>query len=103
LAAAVKDPNFRIEVTEDGIHVYNRDGHHIGQDAMSLFPKLGVDADGPHAFYLGTELAKAELAWLLGKRYVQDEPLDWGCETDRRSEDLTRLAAAGHTLRAAKK
>jgi dihydropteroate synthase-like protein len=99
LAAAVKDANFRIETSVDGIHVYNRDGHHVGHNAMSLFEKLGLDNDGPHAFYLGTELMKAEIAWLLGKRYIQDEPLDWGCAADRPTEDLTRLAEAGHTLR----
>jgi len=103
LAAQVKDSNFRIEVAEDGIHVYNREGHHLAQDAMSLFARLGVDKDGPHAFYLGTELMKAEIAWRLGKRYAQDSPLDWGCAVDRAAEDLTRLAAAGHTLRAAKR
>ena len=99
LAAEVKDGNFRIETSVDGIHVYNRDGHHVGHNAMSLFEKLGLDNDGPHAFYLGTELMKAEIAWLLGKRYSQDEPLDWGCAADRPAEDLTRLAEAGHTLR----
>jgi len=103
LAAAVKDGNFRIEIAEDGIHVYNRDGHHVARDAMSLFAKLGVEKDGPHAFYLGTELMKAEIAWLLGKRYAQDAPLDWGCAVDRRTEDLTQLAKAGHTLRSAKR
>jgi dihydropteroate synthase-like protein len=99
LAAQVKDLNFRIETAEDGIHVYNRDGHHVAQDAFSLFPKLGLDEDAPHAFYLGAELMKAETAWRLGKRYAQDEPLDWGCAVDRRAEDLTRLRAVGHTLR----
>jgi len=103
LAARVKDANFRIEVAEDGIHVYNRDGHRVAQDAMSLFAGLSVDNDGPHAFYLGTELMKAEIAWRLGKRYAQDAPLDWGCAVDRSAEDLTHLAAAGHTLRAAKR
>jgi dihydropteroate synthase-like protein len=103
LAVQVKDPNFRIEVAEDGIHVYNRDGHRVAQDAMSLFAGLGVDNDGPHAFYLGTELMKAEIAWRLGKRYAQDSPLDWGCAVDRPAEDLMRLAAAGHTLHAAKR
>lgn len=100
LAIQVRDRNFRIDVGEDGIHIYNNAGHHVAQDAMSLFPKLGVEADGPHAYYLGTELMKAEIAFRLGKRYVQDEPLDWGVATDRRGEDLTRLAEAGHTLRA---
>ena len=103
IAAEVKDPNFRIETSVDGIHVYNRNGHHLGQDAMSLFEKLGVNNDGAHAFYLGTELMKAEISWLLGKRYAQDEPLDWGCAVDRPAEDLTRLAQAGHTLRMLKR
>jgi dihydropteroate synthase-like protein len=99
LAAQVRDANFRIETAEDGIHVYNRDGHYVAQDAFSLFPKLGLERDAPHAFYLGAELMKAEIAWRLGKRYVQDEPLAWGCAVDRPAEDLTRLRAAGHTLR----
>jgi dihydropteroate synthase-like protein len=100
LAAQVKDASFRIETAEDGIHVYNRDGHYVAQDAFSLFPRLGISGDAPHAFYLGAELMKAEIAWRLGKRYAQDEPLDWGCAVDRVAEDLTRLRAAGHTLRA---
>ena len=100
MAAQVKDANFRIETAEDGIHVYNRDGLHVAGDAFSLFDKLGVEKDGAHAFYLGAELAKAEIALRLGKRYAQDEPLDWGCATDRPDEDRTRLRDAGHTLRA---
>ncbi len=99
VAGQVKDANFRIEVAEDGIHIYNRDGHQVGQDAFALFEKLDVRSDGAHAFYLGAELMKAEIALRLGKRYVQDEPLDWGCGTDRPAEDVTRLSAAGHTLR----
>jgi dihydropteroate synthase-like protein len=103
LAAQVKDDNFRIEIAEDGIHVYNRDGHHVGTSALDLFPKLGVESDGAHAFYLGTELAKAEIAWRLGKRYAQDEPLDWGVAADAPVDDKTRLKEAGHTLIAKKK
>ena len=99
-SARVKDDNYRIEAAEDGIHVYNRAGHFVAQDAFALFERLGVETDGAHAFYLGAELTKAEIAFQLGKRYAQDEPLDWGCATDRRAEDRTRLSAAGHTLRA---
>ncbi|MGA9321095.1 MAG: dihydropteroate synthase, partial [Xanthobacteraceae bacterium] len=77
-------------------------GHHVAQDAMSLFTVLGVERDGPHAFYLGAELMKAEIAWRLGKRYAQDSALDWGCAVDRPADDLTRLAETGHTLRARK-
>jgi dihydropteroate synthase-like protein len=101
LAAQVKDDNFRIEIAEDGIHVYNRRRHEIAQDAFALFASLGVEQDGAHAFYLGAELMRAEIAWRLGKRYAQDEPLDWGCAVDQAQEDLTRLREAGHTLRPA--
>jgi hypothetical protein len=99
IAEEVRDANFRIATTEDGIHVFNRDGHHISRDAFSFFPKLGVEADAAHAFYLGAELAKAEIAYALGKRYTQDEPLDWGCAVDVPEEDKDRLREAGHTLR----
>jgi dihydropteroate synthase-like protein len=99
-AAQVKDENYRIEAADDGIHVYNRAGHFVARDAFALFNRLGVETDGAHAFYLGAELMKAEIAFQLGKRYAQDEPLDWGCATDRRAEDRTRLSEAGHTLRA---
>jgi dihydropteroate synthase-like protein len=100
LAAEVKDASFRIETAEDGIHVYNRVGHHVARDALSLFPRLNIETDAPHAFYLGAELTKAETAWRLGKRYVQDEPLNWGAASSADTEDLTRLKQAGHTLRA---
>jgi hypothetical protein len=103
MAAGVRDQNFRIEAAEDGIHIYNRDGHHVARDPFALFDKLGVEADGAHAFYLGYELAKAEIAAALGKRYTQDGSLDWGVAADRKSEDLTRHAAEGATLKAARK
>ncbi|WP_159729017.1 DUF6513 domain-containing protein [Methylosinus sp. Ce-a6] len=102
LARQLRDENFRIEVAEDGVHIYARGFHRVAQDAMSLFPELGVTSDGAHAFYLGAELMKAEIAFRLGKRYRQDEPLDFGCASDRLEEDETRLRDAGHTLRKAK-
>ena len=102
-AAGIRDTNFRIHVAEDGVHVYNRDGHHVAADPFDLFPNLGVDGDGAHAFYLGYELAKAELARALGKRYAQDNPLDWGVAADKKSEDLTRHAPEGTTVKAKKK
>ena len=102
-AAEVRDKNFRIEIAEDGIHIFNRDGHHLAQDAFALFDKLGVEKDGPHAFYLGAELARAEIAFRLAKRYAQDEPLDWGVAADAPADDRTRLKEAGHTLIAKRK
>jgi dihydropteroate synthase-like protein len=102
-AREVRDKNFRIEIAEDGVHIYNREGHHVTKDVFDLFPKLGVENDGAHAFYLAAELARAEIAYRLGKRYAQDEPLDWGVSADAPAEDKTRLKEAGHTLIAKRK
>ena len=100
LAAEVRDANYRIATAADGIHVFRQNMHAVVQAAMDAFPALGVERDGAHAFYLGTELMKAEIAWTLGKRYVQDEALRWGCAAPATPRGATRLAAAGHTLRA---
>ncbi|MEZ5873961.1 MAG: DUF6513 domain-containing protein [Hyphomicrobiales bacterium] len=101
-AEAVRDRNFRIEIAEDGIHIYNKDGHHISREIFDLYPRLDLGTDSAHAFYLGAELARAEIAWRLAKRYAQDEPLDWGVAADAPADDKTRLKQAGHTLIAKK-
>jgi dihydropteroate synthase len=81
IASLIKDPSFRIQVSEAGLHVYNRDGIHEGRDPFALYPHLKVDGDASHAFYLGVELARAQIAWQLKKRYVQDQELEWGVST----------------------
>jgi dihydropteroate synthase-like protein len=86
-AEEIKDPSFRIQLSPEGIHVYNRDGLHSSSDPFELFPQLGLEGDSSHAFYMGVELARAEIAWQLGKRYAQDQPLDWGCAAVRRSSE----------------
>ncbi len=96
-AAQVRDPNFRVQVSTAGIHVYNRDGHRLAQDAFTLWPQLKLEADAGHAFYMGVELARAELAFQLGKRYVQDQPLDWGVAVDRTPQNLDAWCAPGTT------
>jgi dihydropteroate synthase-like protein len=99
VAEQVRDKNFRIETAEDGIHVYARGFHQIKRDAFDFFPDLHVEADGAHAFYLGAELTKAEIALRLGKRYIQDEPLDFGVAAPRQRGDRLRLKEAGTTLK----
>jgi dihydropteroate synthase-like protein len=98
LAGQVRDPNFRVQVSAQGLHVYNRDGLRLGQDPFALWPQLGLEQDAAHAFYMGVELARAQIAWQLGKRYVQDQELDWGCAVERAGEDLTSQCAPGATL-----
>ena len=97
-AAAVRDPNFRIEVAEDGLHVYNRAGHHVALDPFELYPRLEVAQDGAHAFYLGVELARAQIAHQLGKRYAQDNELRWGVAVPGAEPDSRRHAPAASTL-----
>lgn len=99
-AAEIRDPSFRIQTSPDGIHIYNRDGIHTATDPFDLFPKLQVDKDGSHAFYLGVELARAEISWQLGKRFNQDQPLNWGCASEHSEQtvDLHSFKPAGTTL-----
>jgi dihydropteroate synthase len=99
-AGQVRDSNFRIATAEDGVHVFSGRMHERGTEALAFFPQLGVEADGAHAFYLGTELMKAEIAHRLGKRYAQDEPLDFGVAAPVPLRERVALADAGHTLRA---
>ncbi len=87
IASQIKDPSFRIQVSEQGLHVYNRDGIYDALDPFVLYPDLKVDDDASHAFYLGVELARAQIAWQLGKRYVQDQELDWGISAKRTDVD----------------
>ena len=79
---AIRDPSYRIQISPEGINVFNREGFHSATDPFELYPHLGVENDGGHAFYLGVELGRAQIAWQLGKRYTQDEPLQWGCAVD---------------------
>jgi dihydropteroate synthase-like protein len=96
-ASQVKDPNFRIQVSPQGLHVYNRDGMRLATDAFALWPQLGLQDDASHAFYMGVELGKAELAFQLGKRYVQDQPLNWGVAVAKPTEHLDAWCAPGTT------
>ena len=94
-AAEVRDENYRIEVAEDGIHVYNRDGHHVAARCVRAVPQARRRGRRRRTPSISApSWRKAEIAWQLGKRYVQDEALDWGVAADRQAEDLTRLAAA---------
>jgi dihydropteroate synthase-like protein len=101
LASQIKDPSYRIQTSSEGLHVFNRDGLYSAQDPFELYPKLKVETDGGHAFYLGVELARAEIAWQLGKRFTQDQALTWGCasQIEESTVDLHTFKPAGSTLK----
>jgi dihydropteroate synthase-like protein len=100
LATQIKDPSYRIQTSKEGLHIFNRDGLHSATDPFDLFPKLGIENDSGHAFYLGVELARAEIAWQLGKRFNQDQALTWGCASENTEPaiDLHSFKPAGTTL-----
>jgi len=92
LAGALTDANFRVFAESSGLHLMNRDGHWQGVDAFRVFAEAlrdcRADVDAGHAFYLGYELARAELARHLGKEYVQDEPMKWGLLGDWKASSV---------------
>jgi hypothetical protein len=98
IAREVRDPNFRVQVSHDGLHVYNRDGLRLACEPFELWPQLQLEDDASHAYYMGVEVARAQIAWQLGKRYVQDQPLEWGCAVDAPAQDLARWCGPGTTM-----
>ena len=98
IAREVRDPNFRVQVSRDGLHVYNRDGLRLASEPFALWPQLRLEDDASHAYYMGVEVARAQIAWQLGKRYVQDQPLEWGCAVDAPAQDLARWCGPGPTM-----
>ncbi|NLA26506.1 MAG: dihydropteroate synthase [Firmicutes bacterium] len=81
MQSLLKDRNYRIFTDENYIYIFNLHLFLCGKEADSLFEKLEVN-DPAHAFYLGRELGKAELAIKLGKGYLQDSELRWGYLND---------------------
>ena len=81
LHGRITDPNFRIMIDGKHIYCFNRDRFIKDTDIQRIFHQI-TDQLGPHpashAFYLGRELAKADIALRLGKKYIQEENLDWG-------------------------
>lgn len=74
----IKDKNYRILLSKKGINVLNNRINVTGKDPYDFFPNIQVDGDTSHAFYLGVELARAQIALQLGKNYDQDNELNWG-------------------------
>ncbi|HEX4573892.1 MAG TPA: DUF6513 domain-containing protein [Gemmatimonadales bacterium] len=104
LQRAVTDPNFRIFTDRDTITVFNREVFVRGTDIQEIFSRLGVD-EATHAFYLGRELAKAQLAVTLGKTYRQEGALQWGYLTppDERGPHQVRLTQRSRRARAGRR
>jgi hypothetical protein len=73
----VRDRNFRIFADRNSIYVFNSRLFIKDTDIRSIFDRLKIE-EPTQAFYLGQELQKASMAVRLGKKYVQEEELQWG-------------------------
>ncbi|MFQ5961808.1 MAG: dihydropteroate synthase, partial [Candidatus Methylomirabilales bacterium] len=81
LQRRITDPNFRIMIDGKNIYVFNKDRFVKDTDIQRIFHEIADELGQhpvSHAFYLGRELAKAQIALRLGKKYIQEEDLDWG-------------------------
>ncbi|MBS83330.1 MAG: dihydropteroate synthase [Gammaproteobacteria bacterium] len=99
LSKNIRDPSYRIIVTQEGIHLFNRDGFHTFKDPFDFFEHLKVGQDTGHAFYLGVELARAQIAYQIGKFYSQDEELKWGCLVEDDEDDKMVFKPTGPTYK----
>ncbi len=95
----IKDKNYRIELSEQGINLFNSEIFRVGKDPFDFYEFLNVENDSSHAFYLGVELARAQIAFQLGKNYYQDNELNWGIAAEKKSEDLFRRPKLKSTQR----
>lgn len=94
MAAAIRDPNYRLFVSEGKIHAITAGLYVSGIDPFHIMQQIlespaGQKLDASHAFYLGFEMCKALTALTLDKNYQQDEALQWGFLT--RPEQHHRL------------
>ncbi|MFI5184095.1 MAG: DUF6513 domain-containing protein [Vicinamibacteria bacterium] len=93
----ITDLDYRIFTDGERIHAFNAERFVSGTSPAEIFAQLDV-LEPTHAFYLGTELAKASLALTLGKTYRQEGELSWGYltppETDHAGWRGDRLRAS---------
>lgn len=106
LANGVKDNNYRLIAQNDTIHLISAGLHLVGKDPFELFAELmrqpqSDNVDASHAFYLGYEMAKANIALTLSKQYEQDQALHWGHLTVE--EDSHRIERTSRHARSPQK
>ena len=101
LAREIRDHNYRMFAEAGQVHAVTAGRHWAQSDPFLLFEQLAAAAPKPidanHAFYLGYEMAKAITALTLGKDYRQDEALDWGFLTRRRTRTAWRAEGKAET------
>jgi dihydropteroate synthase-like protein len=83
LSSSIRDNNYRIFAQDGLLQLVSAGLYLADKDPFLLFERLlqepiAENIEQTHAFYLGYEFAKAQIALLLGKQYEQDQALNWG-------------------------
>jgi dihydropteroate synthase-like protein len=88
------DIQFHIAIKNSMINTIYRSAERevdiLGKSAKVIAEELeaqGILPDSKHAFYLGCELTKAEMALQLARSYLQDRPLFEGDDEDGENQD----------------
>ena len=95
----IRDRNYRIVVNNDGVNLFNKNTFITAIDPYDFYESLDVKDDPGHAFYLGLELSRAQIAYQLGKEYEQDQELEWGCIVDKEDDDKMKTKELGPTFK----
>jgi len=103
IASNVRDKNYRIIMSKEGVNLFNKNGLKTAIDPYDFYNSIDVEDDIGHAFYLGIELARAQIAYQLGKEYEQDEELSWGCLVEKEIDDKLAFKETGSTYKKKKK
>ncbi len=90
IRSMIKDNNYRILLSQKAINVFNNEVVATGKDPYDFFEKIEVNDDTSHAFYLGVELARAQIALQLGKNYDQDNELNWGVAVKKKKVNFSK-------------
>ena len=81
------------------VNVFNSNLHLIDVDPFKFYNGLKIEDDASHAFYMGVELARAQIAWELGKDYDQDNELQWGVASKSPVKNLNKRPKPKSTQR----
>ena len=90
IKSMVKDKNFRIFFLKMASMFLILKFIQMGVIPMTFLRKMNVNDDASHSFYLGVELARAQIAYQLGKDYDQDNELNWGIAVEKKNKTCSK-------------
>ena len=94
-AAQVKDPNFRIQVSGQGLHVYNRDGLRLAQGRLQPVAATGLAERRRPCLLHGGGTGASRTGFPTGQALCAGPALELGCGLGAHPRQPGRLVRAG--------